>query len=170
MRPIRGVDDLGMLARHRSAEPEPGRGSRGRRPLPDQRRGCAGRHRDRGRRQCRQPGAAGRAALRPGGPLPPRYRDTREAIENIRLLAPSGERVSLAQLCKVRMADGASTLYREANSRYVAIKYSCPRPRPGQHRGGGHPQGQHAGETAAPATASNGRASTRARSAPRHGC
>ena len=29
------------------------------------------------------------------------YRDTKEAIENIRLLAPSGERVSLAQLAKV---------------------------------------------------------------------
>ena len=54
----------------------------------------------------------------------PRYRDTREAIENIRLLSPSGERVSLAQLCKIQMADGASTLYREANSRYVAVKYS----------------------------------------------
>jgi cobalt-zinc-cadmium resistance protein CzcA len=54
----------------------------------------------------------------------PRHRDTREAIEHIRLLAPTGERVSLAQLCEIRMADGASTLYREANSRYVGIKYS----------------------------------------------
>ena len=54
----------------------------------------------------------------------PRYRDTREAIEHIRLLSPSGERVSLAQLCTFNMADGASTLYREANSRYVAVKYS----------------------------------------------
>ena len=31
----------------------------------------------------------------------PQYRDTQEAIENIRLLSPSGERVSLAQLCKI---------------------------------------------------------------------
>jgi cobalt-zinc-cadmium resistance protein CzcA len=54
----------------------------------------------------------------------PRFRDTRESIEQIRLLAPSGERVSLAQLCKIEMADGASALYREANSRYVAVKYS----------------------------------------------
>src|ERR1035438_3216627 len=52
------------------------------------------------------------------------YRDTQEAIENIRLLAPSGERVSLAQLCNVHVMDGASEIYREANSRYVAIKYS----------------------------------------------
>jgi cobalt-zinc-cadmium resistance protein CzcA len=52
------------------------------------------------------------------------YRETKEAIENIRLLAPSGERVSLGQLCKVEVADGGSEIYREGNSRYVAIKYS----------------------------------------------
>ena len=52
------------------------------------------------------------------------YRDTKEAIENIRLVSPSGERVSLAQLCEHRCADGASEIYREGNSRYVAIKYS----------------------------------------------
>jgi cobalt-zinc-cadmium resistance protein CzcA len=55
--------------------------------------------------------------------LPP-YRDTREAIENIRLLSPSGERVSLAQLCKIEERDGASEIYREGNQRYIAIKYS----------------------------------------------
>jgi cobalt-zinc-cadmium resistance protein CzcA len=54
----------------------------------------------------------------------PEYRDTREAIEKIRLLAPTGERVSLAQLTKVSVLDGGSEVYREANSRYIAIKYS----------------------------------------------
>jgi cobalt-zinc-cadmium resistance protein CzcA len=54
----------------------------------------------------------------------PEYRDTREAIERILLVAPSGERVSLAQLCHVQTADGANEIYREGNSRYVAIKYS----------------------------------------------
>jgi cobalt-zinc-cadmium resistance protein CzcA len=54
----------------------------------------------------------------------PQYRDTREAIENIRLLSPSGERVALAQLCNIREQDGASEIYREGNQRYVAIKYS----------------------------------------------
>jgi cobalt-zinc-cadmium resistance protein CzcA len=52
------------------------------------------------------------------------YRDTPSAIEDVRLLAPTGERVSLAQLCSVKTTDGASEIYREANSRYVAIKYS----------------------------------------------
>jgi heavy metal efflux system protein len=55
--------------------------------------------------------------------LPP-YRDTKEAIEKIRLLAPSGERVSLAQLTKIKVLDGGSEIYREGNSRYVAVKFS----------------------------------------------
>ncbi len=54
----------------------------------------------------------------------PQYRNTRQAIENIRLLSPSGERVSLAQLCKVEERDGGSEIYREGNQRYIAIKYS----------------------------------------------
>ncbi|HEY4740118.1 MAG TPA: CusA/CzcA family heavy metal efflux RND transporter [Candidatus Acidoferrales bacterium] len=54
----------------------------------------------------------------------PQYRTTEQAIENIRLLSPSGERVSLAQLCKIKEQDGASEIYREGNERYVAIKYS----------------------------------------------
>jgi cobalt-zinc-cadmium resistance protein CzcA len=54
----------------------------------------------------------------------PQYRDTKDAIENIRLLSPSGERVSLVQLCKISIADGGSEIYREGNRRYVAIKYS----------------------------------------------
>ena len=54
----------------------------------------------------------------------PQYRTTKEAIENIRLLSPSGERVSLAQLCKIEEQDGGSEIYREGNQRYVAIKYS----------------------------------------------
>jgi cobalt-zinc-cadmium resistance protein CzcA len=53
----------------------------------------------------------------------PEFRDTKEAIEKIRLLAPSGEHVSLAQLTDVRIVDCASAIYREANQRYVAIKY-----------------------------------------------
>jgi len=54
----------------------------------------------------------------------PQFRNTKEAIENIRLLAPTGERVSLAQLCKVEERDEGSEIYREGNQRYVAIKYS----------------------------------------------
>jgi cobalt-zinc-cadmium resistance protein CzcA len=54
----------------------------------------------------------------------PQYRDRKEAIENIRLLSPTGERVSLAQLCNIEARDGASEIYREGNQRYIAVKYS----------------------------------------------
>ena len=54
----------------------------------------------------------------------PQYRNIREAIDSIRLLSPSGERVSLAQFCTVKEADEGSEIYRENNQRYVAIKYS----------------------------------------------
>jgi cobalt-zinc-cadmium resistance protein CzcA len=52
------------------------------------------------------------------------YRDSREAIERLRLVSPSGERVSLGQLATLRTLDGANEIYRESNMRYVAIKYS----------------------------------------------
>ncbi|WP_263359754.1 efflux RND transporter permease subunit [Acidicapsa ligni] len=52
------------------------------------------------------------------------YRDTQDAIENIRLLSPSGERVSLAQVTKISKDDGAEEIYREGGQRYIAIKYS----------------------------------------------
>jgi len=51
------------------------------------------------------------------------YRDTKEAIQNIRLLSPSGERVSLAQLTKVQVRDDAYDIYREDGSRYLAIRF-----------------------------------------------
>jgi cobalt-zinc-cadmium resistance protein CzcA len=52
------------------------------------------------------------------------YRDTAKAIANIRLLSPSGERVSLAQFTKMEVKDGAYDIYREGNSRYAAITFS----------------------------------------------
>jgi len=52
------------------------------------------------------------------------YRDTREAIENVRLLSPSGERVSLAQITTATTNDGAEQVNREAGQRFIAIKYS----------------------------------------------
>jgi cobalt-zinc-cadmium resistance protein CzcA len=54
----------------------------------------------------------------------PQFRNTKDAISNIRLLSPTGERVSLGQLCRIEERDGASEVYREGNRRYIAIKYS----------------------------------------------
>jgi cobalt-zinc-cadmium resistance protein CzcA len=52
------------------------------------------------------------------------YRNTAEAISDIRLLSPTGERVSLAQLCTVQVKDGAYDIYREGNQRYIAITFN----------------------------------------------
>jgi cobalt-zinc-cadmium resistance protein CzcA len=52
------------------------------------------------------------------------YRRTVDDIAAIRVLAPSGERVALSQLSTIQIEDGASMIYREAGSRYIAIKYS----------------------------------------------
>jgi heavy metal efflux system protein len=54
----------------------------------------------------------------------PQYRGSADAIRNVRLLAPSGERVSLGQVSDIDIRDGASQIYRENNTRYVAMKYS----------------------------------------------
>jgi heavy metal efflux system protein len=52
------------------------------------------------------------------------YRNTEDAIARVRLLSPSGERVSLAQLATVEVQDGAYDIYREGNTRYVAITFN----------------------------------------------
>jgi cobalt-zinc-cadmium resistance protein CzcA len=54
----------------------------------------------------------------------PQYRATPEAIDNIRLLSPSGERVSIAQVTHLQTIDGAESIGRENGVRFVAIKYS----------------------------------------------
>jgi cobalt-zinc-cadmium resistance protein CzcA len=54
----------------------------------------------------------------------PKYRVTPEQIGSIRLLSPSGERVSLSQVTHVEVRDGAESIGREGGQRYVAIKYS----------------------------------------------
>jgi heavy metal efflux system protein len=51
------------------------------------------------------------------------YRNKQEAIAAIRLLAPSGERVSLAQLTTMQVREGAYDIFREGNQRYVGVRY-----------------------------------------------
>ncbi len=52
------------------------------------------------------------------------FRKSVDDIANIRLLAPTGERVSLGEVCDITVDNGASMIYREGNQRYIAIKYS----------------------------------------------
>ncbi|HUJ21381.1 MAG TPA: CusA/CzcA family heavy metal efflux RND transporter [Bryobacteraceae bacterium] len=53
-----------------------------------------------------------------------RYRKEPKAISSIRLVAPSGERVSLAQLTRMEVRDGAYDIYREGNSRYLSVTFN----------------------------------------------
>src|SRR5579863_815749 len=52
------------------------------------------------------------------------YRKTQDAISRVRLLSPTGERVSLAQLTSVEVKDGAYDIFREGNGRYLAITFN----------------------------------------------
>ena len=52
------------------------------------------------------------------------YRKDARDISNIRLLSPSGERVSLAQLTSMEVRDGAYDIYREGNSRYISVTFN----------------------------------------------
>ena len=79
----------------------------------------------------------------------PQFRSTKEAIENIRLLAPTGERVSLGQLCKIEERDEGGEIYREGNERYVPVKYSVR----GRDLGGARRRGDREGQQGRSATA-----------------
>ena len=54
----------------------------------------------------------------------PQFRSTEEALDRVRLVSSTGERVSLKQLTTIKVQDGAEEIYRENGQRYVAIKYS----------------------------------------------
>ena len=65
------------------------------------------------------------------------YRNTAQAIENVRLLSPTGERVSLAQLTKVEVKDGAYDIYREGKQPLCGGHLQRARPGSGDHGGRG---------------------------------
>jgi len=51
------------------------------------------------------------------------YRNTKEAIANVRLVTPTGERISLGDLTKVEVKEGAYDIYREGGARYLAVTF-----------------------------------------------
>ena len=52
------------------------------------------------------------------------YKSSVDDIGSIKMLAPSGQPVALSQVCDIKIQDSPSMIYREANSRYIPIKYS----------------------------------------------
>ena len=51
------------------------------------------------------------------------FRTSVQAIGSIRILTPSGARVSLGQLCHIQIQEGPSTIFRNNNERFIPIKF-----------------------------------------------
>lgn len=54
----------------------------------------------------------------------PRYRQSLDAIQRVRVTVPGGGSVQLAQIADIRTTEGASFVYRESLERYVPLRFS----------------------------------------------
>jgi cobalt-zinc-cadmium resistance protein CzcA len=54
----------------------------------------------------------------------PKYRQSQDAIRQIKVAIPSGGYIPLAQVADIRTAEGAAFIYREGLRRYVPIRFS----------------------------------------------
>ena len=52
------------------------------------------------------------------------YRDNPEEIGNIPMTTPGGQQIPLKELADISITNGASFIYREANSRYIGVQFS----------------------------------------------
>jgi cobalt-zinc-cadmium resistance protein CzcA len=52
------------------------------------------------------------------------YRDTPEEIGNIRVATAAGSQIPLKEVADIRVANGASFIYRQNNSRYIGVQFS----------------------------------------------
>jgi cobalt-zinc-cadmium resistance protein CzcA len=56
--------------------------------------------------------------------LEPQFRESPEAIGNILIATPDGGQIPLREIADIQIANGASFIYREDNSRYIGVQYS----------------------------------------------
>jgi cobalt-zinc-cadmium resistance protein CzcA len=52
------------------------------------------------------------------------YRDNPEQIRNILVSTPAGQQIPLSELADIQVANGASFIYRQNNSRYIGVQFS----------------------------------------------
>jgi cobalt-zinc-cadmium resistance protein CzcA len=52
------------------------------------------------------------------------YRDNPDEIGNIPVATPAGQQIPLKELAQISVTNGASFIYREANSRYIGVQFS----------------------------------------------
>ena len=160
----------GAVPRDRPAQPgiHGGPGSSG--ALRPQRGRRPGRHRNRGGRESRQPGSAGRAALRPGGALP----DAVSQHEGSHREYPAAGAIRRAGFAGAIVHDeGAGRRVGDLSRGQLALcghQIQRSGARFGQHGGGSHRQGGQASEAARGLSHRLGRANTKARSDRSSGC
>ena len=56
--------------------------------------------------------------------LEPQFRETPEAIGNILVATPDGGQIPLREVADIQIANGASFIYRQDNSRYIGVQYA----------------------------------------------
>jgi cobalt-zinc-cadmium resistance protein CzcA len=56
--------------------------------------------------------------------MQPPFRSDANAIRNLLITTPDGQHLPLSQFASIRVENGASFIYREANSRYIGIQFS----------------------------------------------
>ena len=56
--------------------------------------------------------------------LEQQYRDNPEEIRNILVSTPDGQQIPLGEFADIQVANGASFIYRENNSRYIGVQFS----------------------------------------------
>ena len=56
--------------------------------------------------------------------LQQRFRDNPEEIGDIPVATPGGQQIPLKELASIKVANGASFIYRENNSRYIGVQFS----------------------------------------------
>jgi len=52
------------------------------------------------------------------------FRNNENAIRNLLITTPDGQHLPLSQFADIRVENGASLIYREANSRYIGVQFS----------------------------------------------
>ncbi|MGA8027229.1 MAG: CusA/CzcA family heavy metal efflux RND transporter [Bryobacteraceae bacterium] len=52
------------------------------------------------------------------------FRQNENAIKNLLITTPAGQHLPLSQFADIRVDNGASLIYREANSRYIGVQFS----------------------------------------------
>ncbi len=88
------------------------------------------------------------------------YRDNPEEIGNIPVPTPGGQQIPLKELADIQVANGASFIYRENNSRYIGVQFSVEGRDLAGCRGRCHSAGQQQDHFAARATGWTGAANT----------